>query len=42
MEAMEFQVDSCVLVVATYICKEAFTEFWQELPTEREFGNCRL
>ena len=38
MEAMEFQVDSCVLVIATYE-KKLGLHFGRELPTEREFGN---
>ena len=38
MEAPEFQVDSCVLVVATY-AKKLGLHFGKELPTEREFGN---
>ena len=35
---MEFQVDSCVLVVATYAYKFVL-HFGKELHTEREFGN---
>ena len=35
---MEFQVDSCVLVVAIYT-KKLGLYFGEELPTEREFGN---
>ena len=38
METMEFQVDSCVLVIATY-AKKLGLHFGEELPTEREFGN---
>ena len=38
METMEFQVDSCVLVVATFE-KKLGLHFGEELPTEREFGN---
>ena len=38
METMEFQVDSCVLVIATYK-KKLGLHFGKELPTEREFGN---
>ena len=38
METMEFQVDSCVLVIAT--CEEKLgLHFGEALPTEREFGN---
>ena len=35
METTEFQVDSCVLVVATYE-KKLGLHFGKELPTERE------
>ena len=38
METMEFQVDSCVLVVATD-AKRFAVHFGEELLTEREFGN---
>ena len=38
METTEFQVDSCVLVIATYD-KKLGLHFGKELPTEREFGN---
>ena len=38
METTEFQVDSCVQVVATYE-KKLGMHFGKELPTEREFGN---
>ena len=38
METTEFQVDSCVLVVATH-AKKLGLHFGEELPTEREFGN---
>ena len=38
METMEFQVDSCVLVVATDALKFVL-HFDEELLTEREFGN---
>ena len=38
MEAVEFQVDSCVLVVATYE-KKLGLHFGKELLTEKEFGN---
>ena len=38
METTEFQVDSCVFVVATYT-KKFVLHFGKELPTEREFGN---
>ena len=38
METTEFQVDSCVLVVATY-AKKLGLHFVKELPAEREFGN---
>ena len=38
METTEFQVDSCVLVVATYE-KKLGLHFGEELFTEREFGN---
>ena len=38
METIEFQVDSCVLVVATYE-KKLGLHFGEELPTESEFGN---
>ena len=37
MDATEFQVDSCVLVVATYE-KRLGLHFGAELPTEREFS----
>ena len=33
---MEFQMDSCVLVVTTY---KKVLDFGKELPTEREFSN---
>ena len=35
---MDFQVDSCVLVVATYASRIVL-HFGKELPTETEFGN---
>ena len=38
METTEFQVDSCVLVIAAYKIKLEL-HFGKELPTEREFGN---
>ena len=38
METTKFQVDSCVLVVATY-AKKLGLHFGKELLTEREFGN---
>ena len=38
METTRFQVDICVLVVATY-AKRFVLHFGKELPTEREFGN---
>ena len=38
METTEFQVDSCITVVATY-AKKLGLHFGEELPTEREFGN---
>ena len=38
METTEFQVDSCLLVIATYE-KKLGLHFDEELPTEREFGN---
>ena len=38
METTEFQVDLCVLVIATYE-KKLGLHFGKELPTEREFGN---
>ena len=38
METKEFQVDLCVLVVATYE-KNLGLHYGKELPTEREFGN---
>ena len=38
MEIMEFQVDLCITVVATY-AKKLGLHFGKELPTEREFGN---
>ena len=38
METTEFQVDWCVLVVATY-AQRFVLHFGEELPTEREFGN---
>ena len=38
METMEFQVDSCVLVIATYE-KKLGLYFGEELPTERAFSN---
>ena len=33
---MEFQIDSCVLVVTTY---KKVLDFGKELPTERKFNN---
>ena len=38
METTEFQVDSCVLMVATD-AQRFVLHFGEELPTEREFGN---
>ena len=38
METTEFQVDSCVLVIATYE-KKFGLHFREELPTETKFGN---
>ena len=38
MKTMEFQVDSCVLVVAAD-AQRYVLHFGKELPTEREFGN---
>ena len=38
METMEFQVDSCALVVATDAQRDVL-HFGEELPTEREFSN---
>ena len=38
METMEFQVDLCVLVIATNV-QRFVLHFGKELPTEREFGN---
>ena len=38
MKTMEFQVDLCVLVIATYK-KKLGLHFGKGLPTEREFGN---
>ena len=37
METTKFQVDSCVLVIATYE-KNLGLHFGKELPTEREFS----
>ena len=38
METTEFHVDSCILVVATYV-KRFVLHFGKELPIEREFSN---
>ena len=38
MEKAEFQMDLCVLVVATY-AKKIGLHFGKELPTKREFGS---
>ena len=38
MDTTEFQVDSCVLVIATYE-KKLGLHFGKQLPAEREFGN---
>ena len=38
METTEFQVDLCVLVIAT-CSKKLGLNFGKKLPTEREFGN---